>query len=139
MTNKLTRLTDDELAELAFYAGESTCHPDPNYQLGFESLVTGHSVLSIVRELQEFRKAAREPLAENTRIADALESLLWPNMAIGNKAVIKAAIEALRTYRVQPSVVVPSKDGLPDEWQDWADVRSAAAMLASSPQAQGVK
>ncbi|HHT0500830.1 TPA: hypothetical protein ACTW6W_001757 [Raoultella ornithinolytica] len=60
MTSKLTRLTDEELAELAFYAGESTCHPDPNYQLGFESLATGSSVLSIVRELQERRKAAMD-------------------------------------------------------------------------------
>lgn len=32
----------------------------------------------------------------NTQIADALESLLWPNMSIGNKAIIKAAVEALR-------------------------------------------
>lgn len=32
----------------------------------------------------------------NAQIADALESLLWPNMSIGNKAVIKAAVEALR-------------------------------------------
>ncbi|WP_407283612.1 hypothetical protein [Raoultella planticola] len=64
MTSKLTRLTDEELAEIAFYAGESTCHPDPNYQLGFESLATGSSVLSIVRELQERRKADSEPVAE---------------------------------------------------------------------------
>ncbi|WP_142630920.1 DUF551 domain-containing protein [Raoultella planticola] len=63
MTSKLTRLTDEELAELAFYAGESTCHPDQNYQLGFESLATGSSVLSIVRELQERRKADSEPVA----------------------------------------------------------------------------
>lgn len=32
----------------------------------------------------------------NTQIADALESLLWPNMSIGNKGIIKAAVEALR-------------------------------------------
>lgn len=62
MTSKLTRLTDEELAELAFYAGESTCHPDPNYQLGFESLATGSSVLSIVSELQERRKAAAKAI-----------------------------------------------------------------------------
>lgn len=48
-----------------------------------------------------------EPVAENIRIADALEGLLWPNMALGNKAVIQAAIEALRTYHVQPAPVVP--------------------------------
>ncbi|MFK3707155.1 hypothetical protein ACI2JR_19825 [Klebsiella sp. NPDC088457] len=60
MTSKLTRLTDEELAELAFYAGESTCHPDQNYQIGFESLATGSAVLSIVRELQERRKAEKD-------------------------------------------------------------------------------
>lgn len=46
-----------------------------------------------------------EPVAENIRIADALEGLLWPNMALGNKAVIQAAIEALRTYHAQQPVV----------------------------------
>ncbi len=60
MTSKLTRLTDEELAELAFYAGESTSHSDPNYLLSFESLATGSSVLSIVIELQERRKAAMD-------------------------------------------------------------------------------
>lgn len=43
-----------------------------------------------------------EPVAENIRIADALEGLLWPNMAIGNKAVIQEAIEALRAYHAHP-------------------------------------
>lgn len=61
----------------------------------------------IVRELAAFRLAAMdsEPVAENIRIADALEGLLWPNMAIGNKAVIQAAIEALRAYHAQPAPV----------------------------------
>ncbi len=49
-----------------------------------------------------------EQVAENIRIADALEGLLWPNMAIGNKAVIQAAIEALRAYHAQPAPVVPN-------------------------------
>ncbi|HFR4130619.1 DUF551 domain-containing protein [Raoultella ornithinolytica] len=44
-----------------------------------------------------------EPVEENIRIADALEGLLWPDMALGNKAVIQAAIEALRTYHAQPA------------------------------------
>lgn len=44
-----------------------------------------------------------EPVAENIRIADALDGLLWPDMALGNKAVIQAAIEALRTYHAQPA------------------------------------
>lgn len=32
----------------------------------------------------------------NTSVADALQSLLWPNIAIGNKVIIKAAIERIR-------------------------------------------
>ncbi|VED49945.1 Protein of uncharacterised function (DUF551) [Raoultella terrigena] len=75
MTSKLTRLTDEELAELAFYAGESTCHPDPNYQLGFESLATGSSVLSIVRELQERRKAAMD--SEPVALQPELEKVIY--------------------------------------------------------------
>lgn len=49
--------------------------------------------------------------AESLRIADALEVLLWPNMALGNKAVIQAAIDALRTHPA-PVPVVPD---VPDE------------------------
>lgn len=36
---------------------------------------------------------------ENECIAKALEGLIWPNMAIGNKVIIKEAIEALRKER----------------------------------------
>lgn len=51
-----------------------------------------------------------EPVEENLRIADALEGLLWPNMALGNKAVIQAAIKALRTKLAQPAPVLPEID-----------------------------
>lgn len=47
-----------------------------------------------------------EPVAENIRIAGALAGLTWPNTALGNKAVIQAAIEALRAYHAQPALVV---------------------------------
>ena len=53
---------------------------------------------------------------KNSRIAEALESLMWPNMAIGNKAAIKAAIDALRAAPPVP-VAVPDdvlKKLLPD-------------------------
>lgn len=50
---------------------------------------------------------------KNSRIAEALESLMWPNMAIGNKVIIKAAIDALRAAPPAPVAV-------PDEitWED---------------------
>lgn len=46
---------------------------------------------------------------ENERIANALEGLIWPNMAIGNKVIIKAAIAALRKERerAEPVAWVP--------------------------------
>lgn len=77
-----------------------------------------------LEELQERRKAAMdsEPVAENIRIADALEGLLWPNMAIGNKAVIQAAIEALRAYHAQPAPVVP-EEATPDSIEILASAR----------------
>lgn len=84
MTSKLTRERLQEIAEDGFLKhGES-------------------------KELARMALAAMEsePVAENIRIADALEGLLWPNMAIGNKAVIQAAIEALRAYHAQPAPVV---------------------------------
>lgn len=105
-----------------------------------------------------------EPVAENIRIADALEGLLWPNMAIGNKAVIQAAIEALRAYHAQPAPVVPNdvldalqkvarirldmndfdgdRRGIADCLGDAEEalievVNRRAAMLAAAPQSPG--
>lgn len=45
---------------------------------------------------------------KNARIAESLESLIWPNMAIGNKVIIKAAIDALRAAPPAP-VAVPDE------------------------------
>ncbi|GEM_PF-2818035 len=64
MTSKVitvNRFTDAELANLAFYAGESICHPDPNYRMEFEKLAFPGAVLSLVEELQERRKADKPP------------------------------------------------------------------------------
>ena len=41
----------------------------------------------------------------NKQIADALGSLLWPNMAVGNKTIIQAAINALLAAHEQEPVV----------------------------------
>lgn len=48
---------------------------------------------------------------ENECIANALEGLIWPNMAIGNKVIIKAAIEALRKDREKEESAVCPKCG----------------------------
>lgn len=108
MISKLTRLTDEELAELAFYAGESTSHSDPNYLLSFESLATGSSVLSIVIELQERRKADSEPVAE-------VVSIYGDPEAFGEREIrplvgIQQMPYGTKLYRhAQPAPVVPDE------------------------------
>lgn len=53
-------------------------------------------------KLQDLAATAQPVSDENARIADVLESLLWPNMAIGNKAIILCAIKALRGIPAAP-------------------------------------
>lgn len=60
-------------------------------------------------ESKVYTHPAPVPDVETLRIADALEGILWPNMAVGNKAVIKAAIEALRN-KPAPVPAVPDID-----------------------------
>ena len=106
MISKLTRLTDEELAELAFYAGESTSHSDPNYLLSFESLATGSSVLSIVIELQERRKADSEPVAWLLSGGGAKNVVCFDS---GN-AYADPLREVTPLYRhAQPALVIPDE------------------------------
>ena len=82
-----------------------------------ELIANFHRAMTLLPSHDEIEELARmalaamdsEPVAENIRIADALEGLLWPNMALGNKAVIQAAIEAIRTYHSQPAPDVVGK------------------------------
>lgn len=60
------RHTDAHLADLAFYAGESICHPDPNFWVEFDRLTYPGAVLSLVEEIQERRKMAT-PLTDPER------------------------------------------------------------------------
>ncbi|WP_289366072.1 hypothetical protein [Pantoea stewartii] len=46
--------------------------------------------------------ATAQPVSDDIlKIADGLESLMWPNMGDGNRALIQAAIEVLRTLPVE--------------------------------------
>lgn len=47
-------------------------------------------------QLARINEQNRATKPTNAAIANALETLLWPNMSIGNKMVILAAINALR-------------------------------------------
>ena len=55
--------TDGELSNLLWYSQEATCHSDPNYYCEFHRLATPGLIAGIIRELQERRKADREPVA----------------------------------------------------------------------------
>lgn len=44
-------LSDDELSQIVFYAGEAICHPDPNYALEFEKLSHPANVLALANEV----------------------------------------------------------------------------------------
>lgn len=52
--------------------------------------------------IERLNATAQTVSDEHARIADALESLLWPNMAISNKAIILCAIKALRGIPAAP-------------------------------------
>lgn len=45
------RLSDDLLGQIAFYAGEAVCHPDPNYALEYQKLAYPANVLALVNEV----------------------------------------------------------------------------------------
>ena len=62
-------------------------------------------------EVQRLNATAQPVSEHNGKIADALESLLWPNMASGNKDIINEAIQALRATSAQ-SVSDAAKDVL---------------------------
>lgn len=55
-----------------------------------------------IDEVKRLNATAQPVNDEHARIAEALESLLWPNMAIGNKAIILCAINALRGTPAAP-------------------------------------
>lgn len=48
-------MTDEELSNLAFYAAEATCHPDPNYYLEFDKLSSPGLIHALCKELQSYR------------------------------------------------------------------------------------
>lgn len=52
----MTTVTTEHLRQLIFFAGEASCHPDPNYALAFEKLATP----GVVLELAQFLLASRE-------------------------------------------------------------------------------
>ncbi|MGE2346569.1 hypothetical protein [Enterobacter asburiae] len=62
------RLSDDLLGQIAFYAGEAICHPDPNYALEYQKLAYPANVLALVNEVIASRALLaaheQEPVAD---------------------------------------------------------------------------
>lgn len=64
--------TDDELSNLLWYSQEAACHSDPNYFCEFQRLATPGFIASIIRELQERRKADSEQVALQPELAKVI-------------------------------------------------------------------
>lgn len=95
----ITSLIESEVAD--FFAGFVEIHTE----LGGPNSIEEAQTQLTERICALLAAYEQEPVVENLRIADALESLLWPNMALGNKVIIQAAIDALRTH---PAPSIPA-------------------------------
>ncbi len=136
--------TDDELSNFLWYSQEATCHSDPNYYCEFQRLATPGFIASIIRELQERRKAEKdsEPVAYMYDGEDGTEYNGHNEFSGGGKGI--------PLYRhAQPAPVVPDayvrdehgrmmlngvcepKIGFGTGWNACRD-----AMLAAAPQPQ---
>lgn len=100
--------TDDELSNLLWYSQEATCHSDPNYYCEFQRLATPGFIASIIRELQDRRKADSEPVATldvQSRRPDGNKFAL-----VFSSAAHKLPDDVYFLYRhAQPAPVVPDK------------------------------
>lgn len=112
--------TDDELSNLLWYSQEATCHSDPNYYCEFQRLATPGFIAGIIRELQERRKADREPVATldvQSRRPDGNKFAL-----VFSSAAHKLPDDVYFLYRhAQPAPVVP--DDVLDALQKVARIR----------------
>lgn len=45
------------LGKLKFFAGEASCHPDPNYSLEFEKLCTPSNILALLDQIEVVSKS----------------------------------------------------------------------------------
>jgi hypothetical protein len=91
MTHELSkeRLSDDELSQIAFYAGEAICHPDPNYAIEFQNLSYPSKVLALANEVI----ASRALLAAHEQEPVAY-SLIFRNM----DGVLNSSINTNTTF-----------------------------------------
>jgi hypothetical protein len=100
--------TDDELSNLLWYSQEATCHSDPNYFCEFQRLATPGFIASIIREIQERRKAEQdsEPVAwtSETALADVSceeTSMIGQDGVVGNIPLYRHAQPAPERDRVR--------------------------------------
>ena len=82
----------------------------PNYEW-FVELIRRHLGQSLItppqhlaHQVKQLKEARGVLVEERLKVAEALSDLLWPNMAIGNKAIIQAAINLLKSEDINGTV-----------------------------------
>ena len=136
------RLTDEELSQIAFYAGEAICHPDPNYALEFEKLAHPANVLALANEVV----ASRALLAAHEQEPVAYKATHLDSFAFGET---KSAVEEhadrfgweLEFTEITPLYTHPSPvPAVPDYyvvvtsanvWQTFCKTRAEADFIVS--------
>ncbi|HFR0172999.1 TPA: hypothetical protein ACGT9B_004906 [Klebsiella pneumoniae] len=78
-----TPVEDDYLANMLWYAEESVCHPDPNYQCEFGRLAAPGVIAAVIRELLQHRGFAKnnKPVVYTSRTELQCEDgfgEIWP-------------------------------------------------------------
>ncbi|HBQ5685536.1 TPA: hypothetical protein L7592_003241 [Klebsiella pneumoniae subsp. pneumoniae] len=113
--------TDDELSNLLWYSQEATCHSDPNYFCEFQRLATPGFIVSIIRELQERRKAEQDSEPVFTLEVSQAD---YKGQKLGNHfgfITLDAARELkegnYQLYTAQPAPVVPDRSIFEKWWE----------------------
>lgn len=114
--------TDDELSNLLWYSQEATCHSDPNYYFEFQRLATPGFIASIIRELQERRKAEldSEPVAytEQHEISNMHATGLYLRAWPADRA--RNAVEGYTIPLYRHAQQAPERDQVRREHAEWS-------------------
>ncbi|MFU2318953.1 hypothetical protein [Rahnella sp. PCH160] len=99
------------LGNLKFYAGEASCHPDPNYYLEFEKLCTPTNILTVIGVLEAERQRADKAQTDmqfecDAHIETAESWREWKLRAV----TAEAELAALKAKLANPVVLPPRKN-----------------------------
>ena len=110
-----TPVEDDYLANMLWYAEESVCHPDPNYQCEFGRLAAPGVIAAVIRELLQHRGFAKNnrPVVYTSRTELQCEDgfgEIWPEPILDGSDI------ALYLY-ASPS---PERDQIRRDHAEWS-------------------